>query len=555
MRRPYYRKPKMNPASLIQQAGDLPALRERILNVMLLAATVVGAVAVVFNLTSDIPRGNWGLIALYSIAYLVVVVFAFYKKLAYRVRAVGILAVIYILGFTAIMTDGIAGNGRIWFLGFIVLGSILINLNSAIHSSLLSLMTYLITGGLMAGGIIKTPQATSIPSAAIFADWVSTSVVFLLVAGTITITLSAIIRELNASLEKEHLLLDELSKDREELDNRSRELTHRLVQIRTAAEIGRSIGAVLEPSTLLQRVVDVVRERFDLYYVGVFLLDERGEYAVLKAGTGEAGQKMISEGHKLMVGGTSMIGWTIAHRQPRIALDTGNEAVRFSNPHLPKTRSEVALPLASGDQVFGAVSVQSSKPKAFDEDDVTVLQGITDSLATALQNARLFQQEEENLEEIKALNRQYLVDAWTKMTDKAYASSFDYTNEQAVVPEGETAAVSVPIALRDQNIGQVSIELASPDLSSEDREFIEQVTNQAALALENVRLLEETQRRANRERLVAEIVKKARATADVDTILRTTLGELGKSMQAVEGVIHLESPEMAVVSRSDGSDL
>ena len=92
-------------------------------------------------------------------------------------------------------------------------------------------------------------------------------------------------------------------------------------------------------------------------------------------------------------------------------------------------------------------------------------------------------------------------------------------------------------------------------MSSEDREFIEQVTNQAALALENVRLLEETQRRANRERLVAEIVKKARATADVDTILRTTLGELGKSMQAVEGVIHLESPEMAAVSRVDGSDL
>ena len=376
MRRPYYRKPKVTPTSLVQQAGDLPALRERILNVMLLGATLVGAVTVIFNLTSDIPRGNWGLITLYTFAYLVVVFFAFYKKLAYRVRAVGLLAVIYILGFTAIMTDGIAGNGRIWFLGFIVLSSILINLNSAILSSLLSLLTYLTIGGLMAGGIIKTPQTTSLPSAAIFADWVSTSVVYLLVAVTITITMSAIVRELNTSLEKEHKLLEELGKDREVLDQRSRELARRLVQIRTAAEIGRSIGAVMESSTLLQQVVDVVCERFDLYYVGVFLLDEREEYAVLKAGTGEAGQKMISEGHKLMVGGTSMIGRTIAQRQPRIALDTGEEAVRFNNPHLPKTRSEVALPLASGDLVFGAMSVQSSKPKAFDEDDVTVLQGI-----------------------------------------------------------------------------------------------------------------------------------------------------------------------------------
>jgi len=104
-------------------------------------------------------------------------------------------------------------------------------------------------------------------------------------------------------------------------------------------------------------------------------------------------------------------------------------------------------------------------------------------------------------------------------------------------------------------IGQVSLELASPDLSPDDRVFIEQVTNQTALALENVRLLEETQHRAAHERLVTEIVKKARASADVDAIIRTTLGELGKSMQAVEGIIHLGIPEKMSVSRPDRSDL
>jgi hypothetical protein len=100
----------------------------------------------------------------------------------------------------------------------------------------------------------------------------------------------------------------------------------------------------------------------------------------------------------------------------------------------------------------------------------------------------------------------------------------------------------------------MSLELASTELSSDDRAFIEQVTNQAALALENVRLLEDTQRRANHERLVTEIVKKARSSADVDSIIRTTLGELGKSLHAVEGIVHLEAPDKMSVSRLDGSD-
>jgi GAF domain-containing protein len=249
-----------------------------------------------------------------------------------------------------------------------------------------------------------------------------------------------------------------------------------------------------------------------------------------------------------------MVGWTIAHQQARIALDTGDEAVRFNNPHLPKTRSEVALPLRSGDQIFGAVSVQSSKPKAFDEDDVTVLQGIADSLATALNNARLFQQEEKNLEEIRSLNRQYVQDAWTKAAARPGLNSYIYSSDTESELIDTSLATNLAIVLRDQVIGQISLELSSPDLTAEDRAFAEQITNQAALAMENVRLLEETQRRANHERLVSDIVKKARASADVDTIIRTTLEELGKSMKAVEGIIHLGAAEKMAVSKTQRSE-
>jgi len=77
---------------------------------------------------------------------------------------------------------------------------------------------------------------------------------------------------------------------------------------------------------------------------------EQGLAGVVRAGRGEAGRAMLREGHKLAIGGNSMIGASIANKKGRIALDVGAEAVFFENPHLPKTRSEMALPLIINDE-------------------------------------------------------------------------------------------------------------------------------------------------------------------------------------------------------------
>jgi GAF domain-containing protein len=164
------------------------------------------------------------------------------------------------------------------------------------------------------------------------------------------------------------------------------------VQLTTAAEVSRAASSMLEPAKLLSEVVDLIRDRFDFYYVGLFLLDEGGEYAVLRAGTGEAGREMLGMGHKLEVGGTSMIGWCTAQGKARIALDVGKEAVRFENPLLPETRSEMALPLISRGRVIGAMTIQSAKAAAFSEEDITTLQTMADQVANAIESARLLEE-------------------------------------------------------------------------------------------------------------------------------------------------------------------
>ncbi|MBN1259589.1 MAG: GAF domain-containing protein [Anaerolineae bacterium] len=168
-------------------------------------------------------------------------------------------------------------------------------------------------------------------------------------------------------------------------------LHRRNVQLRTAAEVSRAVSRILDPRNLIQRTVELVRESFGFYYVGVFLVDAERRFAVLQAGTGEAGRRMLQRGYSLPLDESSMVGWTVVHGEPRIALDVGKDAVHLINPHLLETRSEMALPLISRGRNIGALTIQSSVANAFSTGDIAVLQTIADQLSVAIENARLFE--------------------------------------------------------------------------------------------------------------------------------------------------------------------
>ncbi|MFL7793114.1 MAG: GAF domain-containing protein [Anaerolineae bacterium] len=184
-----------------------------------------------------------------------------------------------------------------------------------------------------------------------------------------------------------------------------RTLQHRSNQLQTAVEVSKSASMILDPEALIDQTVHLIQERFDFYYVGLFLLDEVGGYAVLQAGTGEAFNQMFETGHRLEVGGASMIGRCTAYGEAQIALDTGEEVVRFNNPFLPQTRSEMALPLISRGQCIGALSVQSIEQNAFTEEDVAILQTMADQVAIAIENARLLEAERKRGAELEALRQ------------------------------------------------------------------------------------------------------------------------------------------------------
>lgn len=196
-------------------------------------------------------------------------------------------------------------------------------------------------------------------------------------------------------------------------------LERRNIQLQAAADVSTVASSLLDPEELVQKVIDLIRERFDLYYVGLFLVDQTlgldhqpGEWANLQAGTGEAGRQMVKQRHRLKVGGNSMIGGCIADRKPCVALDVGEKVVRYENPLLPETRSELALPLVARGEAIGALTIQSSQKAAFTEGDIGVFQTVANQLANAIENARLFKETERALKELEDLHRSYIRRGW-----------------------------------------------------------------------------------------------------------------------------------------------
>ncbi len=181
-------------------------------------------------------------------------------------------------------------------------------------------------------------------------------------------------------------------------------MTKRTIQLQTAAEVSHAASSILDINVLLPNVVELIRNHFDYYYVGIFLVDESKSWAILRAATGEMGREMILNGHRLGVGDSSMIGWCILHGQARIALDVGVDAIRFKNPYLPLTRSEMALPLITHSGVIGAMTIQSTVPAAFSSVDITALQTMADQVANAIENAQLFTERSALINELEKRN-------------------------------------------------------------------------------------------------------------------------------------------------------
>ena len=317
------------------------------------------------------------------------------------------------------------------------------------------------------------------------------------------------------------------------------QVVERTKQLAASNEVGRVAASSLDPEQLLAQVLPLFPEQFGYYYAAIYLLDSSGKWAELKEATGEAGMVLKQNHHRLEVAGRSMVGAAIREQAPRIAQIASEEKQRLDNPLLPYTRSEIALPLMVGDRVLGALNVQSTRQADFGPQVIETMKTMAGQVAIALENARLFQEAQEVIRELRTVHQQYLVDGW---------SGFSGDNEKMEYRIGDqedenARTLEVPISLRDQILGQIRLE-SEREWTPDQQSLVDAIATQAAIALENARLVSESRQLALRERMVAEINSKIWASATIDGVLQTTIKELGRRLNASSATIELSIEDL-----------
>jgi GAF domain-containing protein len=175
-------------------------------------------------------------------------------------------------------------------------------------------------------------------------------------------------------------------------------------QLQTVAEVSTATSTILDTAILLQEVVDLTKERFGLYHAHIYLLNDAGDTLDLVAGADETGRKMVAEGWQIPLGREqSLVARAARSREGIIVNDVRENPDWLPNPLLPKTRSELAIPLIAGGRVLGVLDVQASQVNYFTGDTIQIQSMLAAQVAVALENARLFEETQTILAETSSL--------------------------------------------------------------------------------------------------------------------------------------------------------
>ena len=316
------------------------------------------------------------------------------------------------------------------------------------------------------------------------------------------------------------------------------QVAERTKQLSATNEIGRVAASSLDPAEMLSSIVNLFTEKFGYYFVGVYLLDSSEKWAELKEASGEAGKLLIKSRHRADVSGSNLVGLAIRDRAAKSYPHTTGEKYRANLPVLPYTRSELALPLIASDRVIGALNLHSVRESDFGAEVINTLQNMANQVAIALENARLFQDAQQNIRELRAIQKQYLFTGWSGIASQPEELEYGVGDES----DEKARQLEIPISLRDQILGQIRLE-SPEEWTSEEESLVSAVATQAAVALENARLVSESRQIALRERMLSEINSKIWASTTVEGVMQTVVKELGRRYDASRATIELTLDE------------
>lgn len=529
-------------------AEEISSLRQQLVLNLILAAlaltSLAYSVAMVVQDGINSPAAIAGLIPLPFIA----LSFWFGRRTQVQLAA-GLAASVLFLAVVAALFTG--GGGYATTVGFIVVvltAVILVGLPASILFAIFSVLTTL------AAGLLSSSSGYLI-------DTIALAVGLALLLSAYTLSERGLRQALYKEMEAGTALREESSELRERISRRTAELEKQTIQLRTTADIARLAAEMSSPEELSAKAVDLIQERFGYYHVSIFMLDESGTWADLVASTGEAGKALLGRNHRLAAGSASIVGWVTANRLPRISQDATQDPFYFRNPLLPETQSEMAMPLMIAQRLLGILDVQSSHTGAFTDAEVRAITAIADELAIAMDNARLMEEQQRELERSNLEYRARAGDSWSRLSrrglpsvlhlapvDESQAVGVDaFTTISQSTEAGMTAVgakgheVSLPVAVRGEVIATISLRKPpnQEPWSADEIAMLEAVAGQAGLAIETARQYSDEQRRVSELEVINRISQAASQLLRPETLFRVVQTQINLVMGNSELIVAL----------------
>ncbi len=469
--------------------------------------------------------------AVYTSAYLLILISAFATRIPVVYRAYTIAVLIYILGVFSSYEKAAMGDGRIWFMTAAVFTAIFLGRRAGLAVTGISTLTWGIIGLLFNRGSITLATEYNQFSLGI---WGGTTVTFLMVNLAILFAIGSLLVNLNKTIHEGVLLRQKAEEQKDELEERRKILEKRSEDLEKSAKISRKIATLSSAEKILIQAPIILKNEFGFIGVAFFKLDKNNQ---LRLESCEGWNEQAHPKHDYAISlEEDITGMAVIHERAI----SNKETTKGLHVSLPETRSFASIPMRGhSSNITGVLLLQSNQFDDLDTDQLKTLQLLADQIAILMENATLLDEKASVFEAERRAYGDIAGAAWTDFMQKQTYSGFlrdkDGVRSLAAQPYHanleNAGAYQTPIKLRGRVIGYISADKTNQrPWTVSEKELLNTLAERLENTLDSARLYEELQERAARERLVSEASSRMRESLDVATVMKTAVEELHRAL-------------------------
>ena len=538
------------PTSQPQKGPDaIKVWRETVFNSVAKFIGIAGSAVYLIFMVLNYQKTSPVLILIYTTAYLLIMTASFVLRMPMMYRVVIFASMVLAIGIFASIENAAIGDGRIWFLLSVFFAVAFLGRRAGLFFVFLVSIIWGILGYLLITSIIPQPDVAQYS----FTIWGGTTITLFAVGLAITLTISALLVNLGQNIEKSDALAKKSEEQTQQVEMQKNALERRSNALEASAQISRKIATLTSRKDILKEVPRLLREKFSLNSVSIFLLDTEN---MLRLASCSGWNEQVQSKHDYILSlDKDIAGMAVLNDRAYSNTDTeiGLEIA------LPETQSYTVIPLRGRDKILGIFILQSESLSAFGSERISILQMLGDHVAILFENAELLVQRERALEaerraygEIAQADWENFIKAQNYAGYRRDKKGLTLTPAKPYHPEEkQIGAEQVPIKIRGKIIGHIDAHKAKNRAwTASEKELLNILASRLETAMDSARLYQDSQQRAERERIISETSARLRETLNIEGVLETAAQELRNALGIAEAEVWIGAEQLTELNNS-----